>query len=102
MGFIKRERVRRIGMRDIDLVAVRKRVAIEVLVALQQASAAGVAIRYGDLLDGYIVDHADAHGIGNVGARVTTARTLMTSLHDRETLARVALDAAADARASQR
>jgi LPPG:FO 2-phospho-L-lactate transferase len=66
-----------------------------------EASAAGVAARYGDLLDGYIVDHADADGIGNVGARVTTARTLMMSLHDRETLARVTLDAA-DALASQR
>jgi hypothetical protein len=32
--------------------------------------------------------------IGNVGARVTIARTLMKSLHDRETLARVTLDAA--------
>ena len=52
-----------------------------------EASAAGVAARYGDLLDGYIVDHADADGIGNVGARVTIARTLMTSLHDREALA---------------
>ena len=54
-----------------------------------EASAAGVAARYGDLLDGYIVDHADADGIGNVGARVTIAKTLMTSLQDRETLARV-------------
>jgi LPPG:FO 2-phospho-L-lactate transferase len=67
----------------------------------REASAAGVAARYGDLLDGYIVDHADADEIGNVGARVTIARTLMTSLHDRETLARVALDAA-DALATQR
>ena len=66
-----------------------------------EASAAGVAERYGDLLDGYIVDHADADGVGNVRARVTIARTLMTSLHDRETLARVTLEAA-DALASQR
>src|SRR5712671_6235923 len=66
-----------------------------------EASAAGVAARYGDLLDGYIVDHADADGIGTVGARVTIARILMTSLQDRETLARVTLDAA-DALASQR
>jgi LPPG:FO 2-phospho-L-lactate transferase len=60
-----------------------------------EASAAGVAARYGDLLDGYIVDHADAEGIGNVGARVTIAKTLMKSLQDRETLARLTLDAAA-------
>src|SRR5271156_4433427 len=66
-----------------------------------EATAAGVAARYGDLLDGYIVDQADADGIGNVSARITIARTLMTSLHDRETLARVTLDAA-DALASQR
>ena len=66
-----------------------------------EASAAGVAARYGDLLDGYIIDHADADAVGNVGARVTIARTLMKSLHDRETLARVTLDAA-DALASQR
>jgi LPPG:FO 2-phospho-L-lactate transferase len=59
-----------------------------------EASAAGVAARYGDLLDGYIVDRADADGVGNVGARVTIASTLMRSLHDRERLARVTLDAA--------
>jgi LPPG:FO 2-phospho-L-lactate transferase len=59
-----------------------------------EVSAAAVAARYGDLLDGYIVDHADADGVGNVGARVTIAKTLMKSLHDRETLARVTLGAA--------
>ena len=64
-----------------------------------EASAAGVAARYGDLLDGYVVDHADANGVSNVGARITIAKTLMTNLHDRETLARVTLDAA-DALAS--
>jgi LPPG:FO 2-phospho-L-lactate transferase len=64
-----------------------------------EVSAAGVAARYGDLLDGYIVDHADSDGAGNIGARVTIAKTLMTSLLDRETLARVTLDAA-DALAS--
>jgi LPPG:FO 2-phospho-L-lactate transferase len=66
-----------------------------------EASAAGVAARYGDLLDGYIVDHADADGIGHIRPRVTIAKTLMTSLEDRETLARVTLDAA-DALAMQR
>ena len=66
-----------------------------------EVSAAGVAARYGDLLDGYIVDHADADGTRNIGPRVTIAKTLMTSLHDRESLARVTLDAA-DALASQR
>ena len=38
---------------------------------------------------------------GKRGARVTIAKTLMTSLQDRETLARVTLDAA-DALASRR
>jgi LPPG:FO 2-phospho-L-lactate transferase len=66
-----------------------------------EASAAGVATRYSDLLDGYIVDYADADAVGNVGARITMAKTLMRTLHDRETLARVTLDAA-DALASQR
>jgi len=59
-----------------------------------EASSAGVAARYGDLLDGYIVDTADADAIGSVSARVTIARTLMKSLDDREMLARVTLDAA--------
>jgi LPPG:FO 2-phospho-L-lactate transferase len=64
-------------------------------------SAAAVAARYGDLLDGYIVDQADADAVSNVRPRVTIARTLMKSLHDRETLARVTLEAA-DALASKR
>jgi LPPG:FO 2-phospho-L-lactate transferase len=59
-----------------------------------EASAAGVAARYGDLLDGYIVDQADADAVGHVSARVTIAKTLMTSLDDRKALARIALDAA--------
>jgi LPPG:FO 2-phospho-L-lactate transferase len=66
-----------------------------------EASAAGVAARYGGLLDGYVVDHADAEAVGNVGPRVTFAKTLMTSLDDRKALARVALDAA-DALAARR
>jgi alkanesulfonate monooxygenase SsuD/methylene tetrahydromethanopterin reductase-like flavin-dependent oxidoreductase (luciferase family) len=43
--------------------------------------------------------HVD--GIGNVSARFTIARTLMTSVHDGETLARATLGSA-DALASQR
>jgi LPPG:FO 2-phospho-L-lactate transferase len=66
-----------------------------------EASSAGVAARYGDLLDGYVVDHADADAIGKIGARVTSAQTLMRSLQDREMLARVTLEAA-DALASKR
>ncbi|MBR0934370.1 2-phospho-L-lactate transferase [Bradyrhizobium jicamae] len=59
-----------------------------------EVSAAGVAARYGDLLDGYVVDYADADGVGKIGAQVTLASTLMTTLHDRETLARATLEAA--------
>jgi len=57
-------------------------------------SASGVAARYGDLLDGYIVDHADADTVGDVRAQIMIAKTLMVSLDDRKALARVALDAA--------
>ena len=54
------------------------------------ASAAGVAARYGDLLDGYVVDHADS---GTVPGAVA-AQTLMKTIEDREALARVVLDLA--------
>jgi LPPG:FO 2-phospho-L-lactate transferase len=59
-----------------------------------EVSAAAVAWRYGDLLDGYIVDHADADAVVT-GPRVFVAPTLMTTLAEREALARVVLDAAA-------
>jgi LPPG:FO 2-phospho-L-lactate transferase len=59
-----------------------------------EVSAASVAWHYGDLLDGYIVDHADAGAVVS-GSRVFVANTLMTTLADREALARVVLDAAA-------
>ncbi len=59
-----------------------------------EVSAASVAWRYGDLLDGYIVDHADADAEVR-GPRVFAAPTLMTTLGEREALARVVLDAAA-------
>ncbi len=57
-------------------------------------SAAEVARRYGDLLDGYIIDHEDAAQAAKLGPRVTLAKTLMTTLADREALARVVLEAA--------
>ena len=62
-------------------------------------SAAAVARRYGDLLDGYILDHADAAGVPDLGIAVTAAQTLMRTLEDRETLARCVL-ATADALAT--
>jgi len=58
--------------------------------------AAAVAERYGDLLDGYVIDSTDASEAAGLGPRVTLAPTLMTTLAEREALARVVL-AAADA-----
>jgi LPPG:FO 2-phospho-L-lactate transferase len=62
-------------------------------------SAAAVAKRYRDLLDGYVMDIADATEAAYVAPRVTLAPTLMTNLAEREQLARVVLEAA-DALAS--
>ncbi len=55
-------------------------------------SAAGVAERYGDLLDGYVLDEIDAGSVNGLPVFVT--RTLMKTLADRESLARVVLEAA--------
>ncbi len=57
-------------------------------------SAAAVAKRYGDLLDGYVMDIGDAEEVANVAPRVTLAPTLMTNLAEREELGRVVLGAA--------
>jgi LPPG:FO 2-phospho-L-lactate transferase len=56
--------------------------------------AAAVAARYADLLDGFVIDHEDAAEAAGLGVPVTLAKTLMTTLADREALARVVLDAA--------
>lgn len=58
-------------------------------------SAGSVAQRYADLLDGYVIDHADMAEVVSIDARVTLAQTMMTTLEDREALARTVLDAAA-------
>jgi LPPG:FO 2-phospho-L-lactate transferase len=57
-------------------------------------SARAVAEWYGDLLDVYIVDHADAGQMDGVHRRIFATKTLMLTLEDRESLARVVLDAA--------
>ena len=62
-------------------------------------SAAAVAQRYGAILDGYVIDAGDANEATQVSPRVTLAPTLMTTLAEREQLARVVLEAA-DALAS--
>jgi LPPG:FO 2-phospho-L-lactate transferase len=58
------------------------------------SSAAAVAKRYGDLLDGYVMDIGDAEEVAHVAPRVTLAPTLMTNLGEREELGRVVLEAA--------
>jgi LPPG:FO 2-phospho-L-lactate transferase len=58
-------------------------------------SAGTVAQRYADLLDGYVIDHADMSEVVSIDARVTLAQTLMTTIEDREALARIVMDAAA-------
>jgi LPPG:FO 2-phospho-L-lactate transferase len=61
-----------------------------------EVSAAAVAHRYGPLLDGYLVDPADAAAIDGKRPRVVPAHILMTSLEDRVALAQAVL-ATADA-----
>lgn len=58
-----------------------------------EATALGVAQRYGEMLHGYVVEHQDAAAVAGIAARVTAAKTLMLSLEDREALARVVLEA---------
>jgi LPPG:FO 2-phospho-L-lactate transferase len=62
-------------------------------------TAAAVAHRYAQLLDGYVLDHADAAGAAAIGMPTATANTLMITLEDREALARDVL-AHADALAA--
>ena len=57
-------------------------------------SAVAVARRYGDLIDAYVVDDADASGCAGLDCAVVPAKALMETLADREALARIALQAA--------
>ncbi len=57
-------------------------------------TAGTVAQRYDDLLDGYVIDNADMSEVVSIDARVTLAQTLMTTMEDREALARIVRDAA--------
>jgi LPPG:FO 2-phospho-L-lactate transferase len=58
------------------------------------AGAAAVARRYADLIDAYVVDHADASASMPPGIRIVPAQAVMTTLADREALARGVLAAA--------
>jgi len=60
-----------------------------------ETSAPAVAWRYRDLIDAYIVDHADAPSCAGLDCTIVPAKALMETLADREGLARIALDAAA-------
>jgi LPPG:FO 2-phospho-L-lactate transferase len=57
-------------------------------------SAGGVARRYDDLIDGYVCDFADMDQVAGIDAKVTLGQTMMTTLADREALARTVLGAA--------
>jgi LPPG:FO 2-phospho-L-lactate transferase len=58
-----------------------------------EVSAGAVARRYGDLIDAYVVDHAD-EPIAGLDVKIVPAMALMVTLADREALARVVLAAA--------
>jgi LPPG:FO 2-phospho-L-lactate transferase len=54
-------------------------------------TAQAVARRYAHLLDGFILDHADAAGAQGLDIPTATEKTLMRTLADREALARAVL-----------
>ncbi|MEZ5549458.1 MAG: 2-phospho-L-lactate transferase [Pseudomonadales bacterium] len=56
------------------------------------ATAAQVAAHYGDLLDGFIVDNADADLVGHLEVPTVATATLMVTLADRDALARTTLE----------
>jgi LPPG:FO 2-phospho-L-lactate transferase len=65
-------------------------------------SAAAVAKRYGVMLDGYVMDAGDAQEAAQVTPKVILAPTLMTTLAEKEQLARIVLEAADALVASKR
>ena len=61
------------------------------------STALAVAEHYGDLLDGFVLDHGDgdqAEAVSALGMRPLVTKTVMQSLEDREQLARDVLDLA--------
>lgn len=64
-----------------------------------EASAAAAARRYGDIVDAYVVDWADAAGCAGLDMPVIPTKALMTTLADREALACCVLQAADQAMA---
>jgi LPPG:FO 2-phospho-L-lactate transferase len=64
-----------------------------------EVSAAAVGKRYGDLLDAYVVDRADAENCADLRPAIVATKVLMETLADREALARVVLETADQAMA---
>lgn len=65
------------------------------------STALAVAEHYGDLLDGFVLDHGDqdqADGVAALGLKPLITKTVMESLEDRENLAREVLAFAGDLR----
>jgi LPPG:FO 2-phospho-L-lactate transferase len=61
----------------------------------RESSPAGVAAHYGDLVNGWVIDHADrahAQALERQGFRVHVTNTLMTTSADKARLARETLD----------
>ncbi|MFW6094271.1 MAG: 2-phospho-L-lactate transferase [Pseudomonadota bacterium] len=56
------------------------------------ARADQVANHYGDLLDGFVLDHQDAEAADAIATRTVTAQTVMVTLRDRIELASTVLD----------
>jgi LPPG:FO 2-phospho-L-lactate transferase len=63
------------------------------------ATAAAVAHHYAGLIDIYVVDHGDADMVSLPGVRAVKASILMSTLADREALARSVLEFADELRA---
>ena len=62
-------------------------------------TALAVAEHYGELLDGFVLDHGDgdqANAVAALGVRPLVTKTVMESLEDRENLAREVLGLARD------
>jgi LPPG:FO 2-phospho-L-lactate transferase len=64
-------------------------------------SAETVALRYAGIIDGFVIDHADALPEPLQGIRFFSAATLMNTTDDRLRLAHAVLQAADTLRASQ-
>lgn len=60
-----------------------------------------VCAHYGDLLDGFVLDEADAQEHGKLPVPTAVTRTLMTTLDDRVSLARFTLDFASALRGAR-